>query len=314
MDKNTKVIYNKLANVKLNNQGYVDLSNLSIQGENDIANICDIFRNPCYETFRIFYMKDNKIVGQEAITSKIPDVVFVFNNKTGSPARTYEKMISRMRRLDADGYFLAHNHPSASTKPSEEDMNATRKFAKNVKGFLGHIIIGISNKYSIIEENEKGMLLIPEEKSLSKITLNNIEEKIINNPFYNIKISSRDELVALFMKIQNKKEYSTAILADNKNQIRMVLDIPNKMINQDVENLNGFFKNIARNIGANKVFIGTHNPKTYFKIIEHQRFGTFKDMVYIDDNNRIITEKITKSLNLFDKEKIKKSYGNRDTR
>ncbi|MEI3400830.1 MAG: hypothetical protein V8R51_00015 [Clostridia bacterium] len=73
-----------------------------------------------------------------------------------------------------------------------------------------------------------------------------------------MKISSRDELIALFMKMRNDKEYSTAILTDSHKNIRMVVDIPNKMMNQNIENLNGFFKNLGRNIGANKVFIGTH--------------------------------------------------------
>ena len=87
-----------------------------------------------------------------------------------------------------------------------------------------------------------------------------------------------------------------------------------KMMNQNIENLNGFFKNLGRNIGANKVFIGTHDQKTYFKIIEHQRYGTFKDMVFIDNYNRIITQKIKDCPNLFDKEKREKSRKNRDAR
>lgn len=313
MDKNIKVIYNKLENIKLN-QGYVDLSSSSIQNKNDLVDVCNIFRDPRYETFRIFYMKDNKIVGQEAITSKLPDGVFVFNEKTGDPIRTYEKMINRMKRLNADGYYLAHNHPSGIAKASKEDMEVTKNFASNVEGFLGHIIIGSANRYSIIEEDHEGIILMPKEQILDKSVLNKVEEKLIDNSFYNMKISSRDELIALFMKMQNDKEYSTAILTDSQNNIRMVVDIPNKMMNQNIENLNGFFKNLGRNIGANKVFIGTHDQKTYFKIIEHQRYGTFKDMVFIDNYNRIITQKIKDCPNLFDKEKREKSRKNRDAR
>lgn len=103
LDKNIKIIYNKLENIKLN-QGYIDLSNSSIQNKNDLVDVCNIFRDPRYETFRIFYMRDNKIVGQEAMTSKIPDGVFIFNEKTGDSIRSYEKMTNRMKRLNADGY------------------------------------------------------------------------------------------------------------------------------------------------------------------------------------------------------------------
>ena len=151
LDKNIKIIYNKLENIKLN-QGYIDLSNSSIQNKNDLVDVCNIFRDPRYETFRIFYMRDNKIVGQEAMTSKIPDGVFIFNEKTGDSIRSYEKMTNRMKRLNADGYYL------------------------------------------------------PKEQILDNSVLNTVEEKLIDNSFYNMKISSRDELIALFMKMQKVKQ------------------------------------------------------------------------------------------------------------
>ena len=64
MNSNVKVIYNKLENMTVNNRGYIDLSDSKIQKTKDIVNICDIFRDSRYETFRVFYMKDNKIVGR----------------------------------------------------------------------------------------------------------------------------------------------------------------------------------------------------------------------------------------------------------
>lgn len=313
MDQNIKVIFNKFENIKLN-KGYIDLNNSSIQNKNDLIDVCNIFRDPRYETFRIFYMKDYKIIAQEAITSRIPNGVIVFNEKTGDPIRSYEKMINRMERLGADGYYLAHNHPSGSAKPSKEDMEITKNFAANVEGFLGHIIIGDSNRYSIIEEDKQGRILIPEEHIINKAALENIEERLSEDSIYNMKITSTDELVALLMKMQNTKEFSTVILTDAQAKVRMVLDIPNKLLNQREENLNGFFRNISREIGATRIFIGTHDVKAYCKAVEHLRFGTFKDTVYIDDNNRIISPKLKNTPDLFDKEKRQKSHKNRDAR
>ena len=65
MNQNIKVVFNKLENIKLN-QGYIDLNNSSIQNKNDLIDICNIFRDPRYETFRIFYMKES--VGQKVST------------------------------------------------------------------------------------------------------------------------------------------------------------------------------------------------------------------------------------------------------
>lgn len=315
MDKNVKIIYNKLDNIAINNQGYIDLSNSKIQGQNDLINICSIFRDPRYETFRVFYMKNNKIVGQEAITSKIPDAVMVFDDKERHPVRIYEKMINRMERLDADGYYLAHNHPSGAAKPSQKDMELTRNFAANVEGFLGHIVIGSNNRYSIIEENSEGLILMPKEQILDNSTIKNMEEELKSKTLYDVKISSRDDLVALLKQINNDKEYSTAILTDVSSSIRMVLDIPNRMFNQEPENLNGFFKNIARNSGAIRVFIGTQNVSTYNEILKHQKYGTIKDMIYFNKDHSVIrSENIIESQELFDKEKLKKIRKNKDAR
>ena len=270
MDKNVKVIYDKLENITFNNQGYINLSNSKIEKTNDIVNICDIFRNPRYETFRIFYIKENRIVGQESITSKMPDAVILYSNGRkfeSNPIKTYEKMNNRIRRLGADGYYLVHNHSSSSAKPSQEDMKITYNFATNVKGFFGHIILGNADKYSVIEKNSEGLILMPTEQRLKKETLENIEEQLKESTLYDIKISCRDELIAILRQIKNEKDYSTAILTDSKNKIRVVLDIPNRMFNQQNENLNGFFKNIARNCGAIRVFIGTQDKETYNKVL-----------------------------------------------
>lgn len=318
MDKNIKVVYNKLDNIKVNNQGYVDLSNSSIKKKKDLVNVCNIFRDARYETFRIFYMKNDKIVGQEAITSRIPNAVIVFpeeKNSGSNPAKAYEKMNNRMKRLGADGYYLAHNHSSESAKPSQQDMEITRNFVANVEGFLGHIVLGNSDRYSIIEENSRGLILMPKEKSLNKNTLTDMQEKLKENTLYDIKISSREDLVALLKQIQNEKEYSTAILTNGKGNIRMILDIPNKMFNQNEKNLNGFFKNLARNSGSTRVFIGTQNRETYNKVLEHQKYGTIKDLIYIDNKNNLIRgADIKESPDLFDKETRRKLKRDREAR
>lgn len=318
MNRNVKTIYNKLENITVNNKGYIDLSNSKIKNTKDIVNVCNIFRDSRYETFRVFYMKDDKIVGQESITSKIPDAVILFSNGKkyeSNPVKTYEKMNNRMQRLGADGYYLAHNHCSNSAKPSKQDMEITRNFVANVEGFLGHIVLGNADKYSIIEENSEGLILMPKEKSLKKDTIKSIEEQLEKNTLYDIKISCREDLVAILKQIQSEKDYSTAILTDTKCNIRVVLDIPNKMFNQNLDNLNGFFKNIARNSGSTRVFIGTQDKETYNKILEHQKYGTIKDMVFFDKKNNLIkTEQLAESQDLFDKEKSKKTKRNRDVR
>lgn len=318
MNKDVKVVYNKLEETERNNQSYIDLSKVKIQKENDLIETCNIFRDSRYETFRVFYMKNNIIVGQEIVTSKIPNAVILFSSDRSSenyPIRIYEKMKNRMNRLKADGYYLAHNHTSESAKPSQEDMEITKNFVANVDGFLGHIVLGNKDKYSIIEENSRGLIQMSKEKVLRNDIVEKMEQKLKDKALYDVKISSRDELVALLKKMQNDKEYSIAVLTDSKCNVRMILDIPNRMFNQNAKNLNGFFKNLARNSGSTRVFIGTQDILAYNEILKHQKYGTIKDMVYFDKKSDLIkTEKITKSQDLFDKEKLKKIKMNRDVR
>ena len=318
MDKKVKVVYNKLENLSFNDKGYIDLSESKIKKKNDLVNICNIFRDPRYEIFRIFYMKNDKIIGQEAITSKIPNAVIVFSHgkdTQNNPIRSFERMNNRIKRLGADGYYLAHNHISESANPSMEDMDITREFAANVDGFLGHIVLGSSNRYSIIEEDSRGRILMPKEKTLEDSILNNVKDKLKENSLYDVRISNRDELVAILKQIKNEKEYSTAILTDCKCNIRMVLDIPNKMFNQELENLNGFFKNMARNSGSTRVFIGTKDKDTYNKVLKHIEYGTIKDMVCVDNKgNLIVDDEIMCTRDLFDKEKSQKLRQSKDTR
>ena len=93
------------------------------------------------------------------------------------------------------------------------------------------------------------------------------------------------------------------------------LDIPNKMFNQDEKNLNGFFKNLARNSGSTRVFIGTQNRETYNKVLEHQKYGTIKDLIYIDNKNNLIRgADIKESPDLFDKETRRKLKRDREAR
>lgn len=313
METNIKIKYNKLENISFNDDGYIDLNNTTIKEKQDLVDMCNIFRNPRYETFRIFYIKNDMIIGQEAITSRIPNMVNVYKGKT--PIVWFEKMKNRMSRLNADGYYLAHNHASESAKPSNEDMLMTEKIAKNVEGFLGHIVLGNTDRFSIIEMNSNGKLLKPKEQSINDLNIDFKKSDFEEITLYDLKINNRENLVYILKQMQNNNEYSTAILTDAQCKIRMILDIPNKMFNQNEANLNGFFKNIAKNTGSTRVFIGTQNIQTYYKIINHTKYGTIKDSVYFKENNEYyMSEKIKDTPDLFEIKKKKIQHKDRNAR
>lgn len=285
MDKNTKVVFDRLENFEFNSNPFINLNGSKIDTKEDLATLCNIYRNPKYETFRIIYVKDSKIVGQDSYTNKIPNSVRLFkkrDKKGVDTKRGIAEIKRKIQRLNAEGYYLEHNHISENAKASAYDMFTTIHLSEKIDGFLGHIILGTSNKYSFISQKDIDSFNIPKEELIDSKELKLMEEKLANNDYKDIRIDSRESLVALLKTIENPKEYSTAILTNPANRIQVILNVPNRMFNQSREELKGYFRNIARNHGATRVFIGTEDKNVYVKACDHFDYGTIKDIIFFD--------------------------------
>lgn len=290
MNKNARVIYKRLTE-PMKKRGYINLNHRLVNTKGDLVEIAEIFRSTQYETFRLIYMKENKIVGYESISSRVPNYVNVFErNKQGrvNTERCVYKILSRMNRLGADSYYMVHNHISGEAKASNEDLRTTAFFIKYIKGFLGHLIINNEN-YSWIYYDEKENTVKADKQMPINVRKANKMRKVLNEKsIYDVKILSRDDLVSVLNVIKNTPDYSIAILTDSKGQIRMVLDIPNNFFNMQEEQLKGYFKNLARMSGASRIFFGTNDNETYKKALKHQMNGTFKDCIcYKNEENKI---------------------------
>ena len=290
MNKNARVIYKRLTE-PMKKRGYINLNHRLVNTKDDLVEIAEIFRSTQYETFRLIYMKENKIVGYESISSRVPNYVNIFErNKQGrvNTERCVYKILSRMNRLGADSYYMVHNHISGEAKASNEDLRTTAFFIKYIKGFLGHLIINNEN-YSWIYYDEKENTVKADKQMPINIRKANKMRKVLNEKsIYDVKILSRDDLVSVLNTIKNTPDYSIAILTDSKGQIRMILDIPNNFFNMQEEQLKGYFKNLARMSGASRVFFGTNDNETYKKALNHQMNGTFKDCIcYKNEDNKI---------------------------
>lgn len=308
MNKNARVIYKRLTE-PMKKRGYINLNHRLVNTKDDLVEIAEIFRSTQYETFRLIYMKENKIVGYESISSRVPNYVNIFErNKQGrvNTERCVYKILSRMNRLGADSYYMVHNHISGEAKASNEDLRTTAFFIKYINGFLGHLIIN-NEKYSWIYYDEKENTVKADKQMPINIRKANKMRKVLNEKsIYDVKILSRDDLVSVLNTIKNTPDYSIAILTDSKGQIRMILDIPNNFFNMQKEQLKGYFKNLARMSGASRVFFGTNDNETYKKALKHQMNGTFKDCIcYKNENNKIyVYEKsdLEVKSNLFDEQ------------
>lgn len=256
-----ETIYRKFSK-DFKEKGYVDLNNKTVKDIKEVADIAQIFRNPNYETFRMIYTRDNTIVGQEAISSRIPGQTKVFEDN--NRAKGFYKIKNRMNRLNADGYYMVHNHPSGKAVASQIDINTTQLFIKNIPGFKGHVIVN-SGTYATIER---------ENGALSKLAANNemvienykpddIDKLISKEPWANIKINSNKQIATLMHDVKNNPNYSTLILTDSQSYPRILLDIPNNFFNMSSSQIDGYIKNISKQNGATRAFIATTNNDVY---------------------------------------------------
>lgn len=133
---------------KFKAQGFIDLRGTEIKGPAELAYVCRIFRDPRFETHRMFWMKDGAIVAHEAVTSYLPNTSQVAPGGI-STARFKAQLRSRMERLGADGYYLVHNHPSGITTPSLEDKQVAILHERGVPGLIASVVID-HGEYSVV--------------------------------------------------------------------------------------------------------------------------------------------------------------------
>lgn len=289
-NKNVRIIYKKIEPNFLNKYGYVNLNQRDVNTKNDLVEIASIFRNPIYETFRIIYMKDKKIVGHEAITTKSPNCVNIFpkskNGKINSE-RCFYKIRNRMNRLNANGYYMVHNHPTGNAKASTEDLRATEFFNNNIQGFKGHLIINLES-YAWIDINKYGIADASNYIPIKEYKKDKIHKMMTKKSIYDVKINRREDLVYLMHHIKNSPDYSTAILTDCIGKVRMILDLPNRFLNMPKDQLKNYFNNLSKLNGASRVFFTTTNNDVYRKSLKHLEYETFTDSIcYKTENDKI---------------------------
>lgn len=155
-------------------KGYVSLRGQPASSSEDIVRLARVWRNPHFETFRLIFLKDGKIVGHEGVTQRIPNqsAILKADPKNQHRMRTYYNMgdidqarqvreIYELRRradrMGADEIVMMHNHPSGNVTPSDSDFRAT----KMMMSLLGpkakkHIVID-HDKFTEIGTDMRGV-------------------------------------------------------------------------------------------------------------------------------------------------------------
>ncbi|MDR2665380.1 MAG: hypothetical protein LBC21_03775, partial [Oscillospiraceae bacterium] len=239
-------------------EGRADLRGSVVTGPRDLAALAQIYRNPKFETFRIFYTKGDTVVGHEGVTSRVPGVSSVFAPRGAkSPAdsgpESFYRIGDRMARLGADGYWMLHNHPSGSVGPSTPDMRITSTFARKVPGFKGHVIID-TNEYALLS-------YIPENGSGADIEISTraadfgAEEprSFDGHPLLGTKIDSSHSLAWIAESLKDQADNAALIYTDAPGRVTAIQEVPSGLFG-NVDGATDYIRGRAREFGAPYAF------------------------------------------------------------
>ena len=311
MENRTNYLFNAIIKLPVFKE-YIDLRNIAIKSSTDLVKIAYTFRNPVYETFRIIYMCDNKIVGYESVTSRMPNLCNIFNLKTNRMnnqdiTRNCIEMVNRMFRLGANGYYLMHNHPSGSARASKPDIEITKKIANSVSGFLGHVIVD-HGTFSWIDY-QNGKIRVSDDIPIVNSSQLKVDTPCTSNPLLTPKITSRNDLARLMYDVKHSKNYSLLICTNTINRIRLIQEIPNCFMNINLEQLAGYIRNQAKMCGSTKAFITTSSLKVFQKACDLKHNGNLTDCIAyntVDDVIKLLAKDDTDiTQDIFQKSKSK---------
>lgn len=240
-------------------KGYVDLRGMELSSDtrtaaDEVATLAMVFRNPKFETFRTIYTKGNTIVGTEAITSYLVSGSATTKEKTGID--WVNDVTDRMRRLQADGYYILHNHPSGDPTPSTVDSSTSQAYAQYVPGYKGHIVID-HNTYSFIDSKGKSSGI----QVVNSKTAKNYNERVIDSPYLYRTLKTPGQVADVALNLVHDPEYSSIIFANAKGEVRAIQEVHNNFINtRDFQN---YLKNRKRDFGSTQAFLATQSDSVY---------------------------------------------------
>ena len=207
-----------------------------IKSSLDLEPLLQPFKNEKKEHLIAFYLSPtNHLLAQETIGIGIVDSTLIHPREIFAPAFQHR----------ATGVIIAHNHPFGEAKPSEEDIEITKKIAEagEIIGIklLDHIVFSSSGTYSFL---------------VNHIGLKNATEDIyLRQGFIQKSLFEYEHKKADVVKVERKPK-SSAVLATNKFDIQQRRYLGNKhnvlgLIDEVVKSEIGEFESLC------DIFAGT---------------------------------------------------------
>lgn len=227
------------------------LVGLTAKTPDDLAELAQVFRNPAFETFRVFFLKGDEIVHSTGITSRRPGAAPIF--PAGMNAKEGAAWIAgQMDASGADGYYLLHNHPSGNPAPSRSDEIVTMMIASDVPGMRAHVIIN-SGKYSVISSR------LDQRTETLDIGKDELLDPSVRLPVLGNTITSPTDLVRIGQSLKRDGYLTVVGTSGSEAAVRVVVDFPRSMLDKSPLRMAAQLRRLQETSGAGRLFLVTDN-------------------------------------------------------
>ena len=256
--------------------GGADLVGQTVSSAEDLAVLAQVFRDPRFETFRVFFTDaQGEIVGEAAYSSRLPAAVRL-------PDDLEARIIADMGRFGAVGFWLAHNHPSGRAKPSPADIRLTRTIASNTQGFRGHVVID-HDEYATIDAG--GSVSVIKAPQLNGIDFFGTPER--DHALLGAVLQNEKDVALAAKALQVPQGHAALILTRRDGAVQLLMDVPMSMLqaqsSKDIGKLKGALRGFARESGSGGfrfiVLPAGVSPQPFAKLVTS---GLFTDVVSAD--------------------------------
>ena len=97
------------------------MNGISLKNNDDIVVLAKLIGDRKFETSRIIYVKDGIVVGADNFTIDKTTASTIYDKQDKI---AFYKINDKQEKLNADGYFFVHNHPSGDSSPSFADKKS----------------------------------------------------------------------------------------------------------------------------------------------------------------------------------------------
>lgn len=200
----------------------VSLVGHTLTSREDLATLAQVYRDPRFETFRLFFTnQEGKIVSQVGLSSRLPTSAAVI---IGTDTKQYLTDLARAAsQSGATSYYMLHNHPSTNPMPSDADISLTKLFDRELNLISnGHVILD-TNQFGVIKPSGDVEIIKKDFGQVSPYTANEFSDITINSPL---------RLIDVAKKLEVDQDAVTLVVTTAGHKVLGITTVPADTINK----------------------------------------------------------------------------------